>query len=361
VRITRKITAAVQNFTTIDPNIPSCAYRHIGHFGDEFGSPHEPIHWTHVVQHLDRSQACLDRKCDNTVSYCCFSRFLHVFVWYIDALRRHNVDHILSCGSLIGALRSGSMPPTHFDAEVHVFLRDDEDRAKMERIAREADDETEHVLVRRYGNWLFTDDYVRVDTYGFTKVTSLNSAGEQIWTAKPADNEPESFNVPERILFPTTKCNIYGIVIPCPAKPVEYLANTYHENDDASWWFPTEITSVTSYIHDTIDTDKYLAPGDPGFQLLMQAHLPTAAASMQCLYDQGYASLFDTWDTLTNASRQTIIEGAYGRFLPINLETGGLLPRNAERYAVTATPDQASDSSNRTYYKDRFKAGEEGR
>eukprot|EP00656_Telonema_subtile_P026743 TRINITY_DN2872_c0_g1_i2.p1 TRINITY_DN2872_c0_g1~~TRINITY_DN2872_c0_g1_i2.p1 ORF type:complete len:245 (-),score=29.75 TRINITY_DN2872_c0_g1_i2:85-819(-) len=126
----------------------SCALSGIGHRGDQFGPIGSPIHWERVIAEGDTSQACLDDPCRDVADWCCFSRFLHVFVWYIDALTRHGVRFFLSHGSLIGSLRSGSMPPYHYDAEVHVLLDGTvEDDNKMRQIAYEADEHTEHVKV----------------------------------------------------------------------------------------------------------------------------------------------------------------------------------------------------------------------
>ena len=64
---------------TIDPNAVSCALQGVGHWGPMFGAHGTPIHWWYVLQNLDLTAKCLATPCENVVSWCCFTRWLHVF------------------------------------------------------------------------------------------------------------------------------------------------------------------------------------------------------------------------------------------------------------------------------------------
>ena len=153
---------------TLNTSVPSCAYNNneIGHVGLAYGTPLSAIHWKDVLDNLDQSQECLKTKCDVVVSYCCFSRFIRVLTWYVDALQRHNVRFSLGSSSLLGALRQGTIPPCHYDAEIEVYLQTEEEELKMKSIVNEAK-ATGFVRVHEYGNYLFSDGVGRVDTYLF--------------------------------------------------------------------------------------------------------------------------------------------------------------------------------------------------
>lgn len=269
------------DFTTLDPRIPSCHFHGSGHKGREFGPVGGRVHWSDAIDYRNVTQACLESSCGDVFGWCCFTRFMHVLVWYVDALRRYNVEHFLSDGSLIGAMRSGGMPTEHYDAEIHVVLRTPEDEEKMWNITREAAQHTPHIHPRQYGNWLFTDNYVRVDTYKVRR----NGSHWCISYSKTCLGGA----VNDSMLFPLSVCNFYGLDIPCPSKPVEYLNAIYykHKHNNASWWFH-KIKGVSQ-----------------------RDLIPSFEASMRCMYDGGYATLLREWSDYPDTTREVLRQQGY--------------------------------------------------
>ena len=126
----------------------SCAYHGAGHIGDEFGKNGEAIHGTKALDKPNLTRECLERKCENMLDWCCFSRFMKVLVWYLDALQRYKLTYFFSHGSLIGVARAGGLPMCHTDAEIHVFIYNNTDEMKMQAIAREANMKTDFIWVK---------------------------------------------------------------------------------------------------------------------------------------------------------------------------------------------------------------------
>ncbi len=369
---------------TIDPTVPSCAFQGAGHWGPMFGPEGTPIHWWHAMHNLDLSEKCLTTSCENVVSWCCFTRWLHVFVWYIDALRRNKLGHILTHGSLIGAARSGSMPPCHYDAEVLVFVRTPSDEARLEAVVAEAEAAL-HVTAFNYGNHLFADGYMRTDSYplrpckvdyacagvhdggtdGKTNMLShspfekanprctCGSGDTAMYKAyESARKGDHVYLFPHDDIFPLRKCNLYGMEVNCPRRASYFNALSYGsiagsrttiatmphipvgrgENlpANASWWTSDEFTDFVD-TEDKCMKGKYSAKRQ---QLFASQHVPAQAASITCLYDNGYVSLLDDWNDQSKETQKAVIEDkGFDRLLPaIDPTTWKLGPRQPYRY-----------------------------
>ena len=342
-----------RRFSTLRRDVPSCMTAESGHFGAVFGERTSPLHWIDVVDHLDLRPECLQSHCTNVVTYCCLSRFLHLLAWYIDALRRHKIDHFLSEGSLVGAVRSGGMPTCHYDAEVHVLIRTVEDEQRMVALRREAED-TPHVypIPTPWVADLIWIDYpgsVRIDTYPYRR------NGSQ-WDHISAPS------IPHAMLMPLRMCNFYGMLISCAQHstawnvlqygtraslfepdqlPVEVL-NTDSDlvemqPERIAAFFPgwnwSEAVNGTTDAHwmATHPEAKTSKSGrGPGprcakrvwiagakWKRVFTPFLAPFAKSMVCLRRGGWPSLLDGWDLMRRTERGRVLARGYRGLLPL--------------------------------------------
>ena len=344
-----------RRFSTLRRDVPSCVTAESGHFGAVFGERTSPLHWIDVVDHLDLRPECLQSHCTNVVTYCCLSRFLHLLAWYIDALRRHKIDHFLSEGSLIGAVRSGGMPTCHYDAEVHVLIRSVEDEQRMVALRREAED-TPHVYPCPGNNFLWIDypGSVRIDTYPYRRNGSH-------W-----DHVSEP-SIPHAMLTPLRMCNFYGMLISCAAHSTAW--NALHYGVSRASFFapdqlPVEVLNIDSdlvemkperiaaffpgwnwseAVNGTTDAHwmathpeantSWFGPGPrcarsmwiagAKWERVYTAFLAPFAKSMVCLRRGGWPSLLDGWDLMRRKERRRVLALGYRGLLPL-LRDGSL-------------------------------------
>ena len=347
-----------RRFSTLRRDVPSCVTAESGHLGAVFGERTSPLHWIDVVDHLDLRPECLQSYCANVVTYCCLSRFIHLLAWYIDALRRHKIDHFLSEGSLIGAVRSGGMPTCHFDAEVHVLIRSVEDEQRMVALRREAED-TPHV----YPNpttadfiWIDYPGSVRIDTYPYRRNGSH-------WDSVSAPS------IPHAMLMPLRMCNFYGMLISCAANSTAWNALRYGVSQVGFFapdQLPVEVLNIDSDLVEmkperiaaffpgwnwseavngttdahwmathprAEDSTSRFGPGprcarsmwitDTKWERVYTAFLAPFAKSMVCLRRGGWPSVLDGWDLMRPKERRRILALGYRGLLPL-LRDGSL-------------------------------------
>jgi len=134
--------------------------------------------------------------------------------------------------------------------------------------------------------------------------------------------------------------------VPCPAKIPQYLDLIYGRKEDtqkiSDWFFPDQVPKM--------DLKEECSAGHGDIEQMEEYnknHRPMLAKSMNCLYNKGYVSLLDFWDTLNTQNREKILKKGYLGMLPVDssmnlrpkLRTGGHPGHLKYRYpkALTST------------------------
>jgi len=149
-------------------------------------------------------------------------------------------------------------------------------------------------------------------------------------------------------------CNLYGLLIACPAFPYEYVVATYSLDykwgrlkDPLTLWYSSK--EVDQGSGKCIHADKKKSslkssqgtqrkPGGKGrnrgrnnptpaaqdhFQRLTERQRPFITQNMRCLFDHRFPSLIESWPTLTQTQATFLLNNGFHRLSPDVVHSNG--------------------------------------